>query len=118
MADRLDLILDQLDALREQHVKTLIAVESFRCAQVEICKASTKQRETHDHVLFGNGKPGLVSVVQDMQTEIKRLKEIPPQSPTVSEVDPKNIILAVAAIGAFTISLFKGSSWLIGWFDK
>jgi hypothetical protein len=93
MADRIDQIPDDLRELRTEHVKTQIAVAEFRCAQGEICKASIKQRETHDHVLFGNGKPGLVSVVQDMQTDIKRLKETPMPASGNGEVNPKNIIL-------------------------
>jgi hypothetical protein len=105
--DRLDEILLKLDKLTEQQAATHLELREFRAAQAVTCANASAQRTEHHRSLYGNGKPGLVSEVQDIKGAVERIEtaqsEVPAGGVSRSEAYGVGaaVITAVEAIKAF-----------------
>ena len=88
-----DKIEERLDELRDIIWQIKLNQETYIAAQKEMCLAHTAKTDILTQKVLGNGKPGLVSDVQNIQKEMSILKYI-----------LASIILPIA--GFFGVKLF------------
>lgn len=111
--DRTDEILAELRSLTAVHHDLHVKLAAFEAAQAQICKAASCQRDEHHRALFGNGKPGLVSIAQDLVGRVSRLEAspAPAKKPPViihqHGVTRKEIAAWCTGIGAAIVALCK-----------
>lgn len=72
----LEKLEEKLDELHDMIWQIKTNQETYIAAQKEMCKSHTEKTDNVLQKVLGNGKPGLCSIVQDLQKEMHILKFI------------------------------------------